>query len=155
MNCVIKKCTKCFLEKEHGLKSTWCRDCSKEYQKYYWSVNKRIKGIKPKRNKTEEEMSKYYRERKLKKKYNLTEEEYNIMLENQNNRCAICKSESSLSTTKHFHIDHCHKTNIVRGLLCIKCNMGLGNFNDNIDYLETAINYLKTYQSDDYRTAHL
>jgi hypothetical protein len=40
-------------------------------------------------------------------------------------------------------IDHCHETNLVRGLLCHDCNKGLGNFKDNIIFLQIAIEYLK------------
>ncbi len=51
--------------------------------------------------------------------------------------CAICNSTDRLS------IDHCHKTGEVRGLLCSKCNSGIGLFRDKIDLLEAAIHYLK------------
>ena len=41
------------------------------------------------------------------------------------------------------NIDHCHKTNKIRGLLCHHCNIGLGNFNDNVVNLQLAIKYLE------------
>lgn len=75
------------------------------------------------------------------KLYNLTLEDLQNLYKTQNNKCAICGiDESELS--KVFHIDHDHKTNKVRGLLCGSCNLGLGNFKDNSDYLNLAINYL-------------
>ena len=40
-------------------------------------------------------------------------------------------------------VDHCHTSNEVRGILCLKCNMALGNFKDSIENLQNAIKYLK------------
>lgn len=62
--------------------------------------------------------------------------------------CEICKikltnNSSSLSKSTWFNVDHCHSTGKVRGILCSKCNIGLGMFKDNIASLETAIEYLK------------
>jgi hypothetical protein len=51
--------------------------------------------------------------------------------------CEICNSKENLV------IDHNHKTNIIRGRLCNHCNRGLGHFLDNVDFLESAIKYLK------------
>lgn len=56
------------------------------------------------------------------------------------NGCAICKTSL---LDKKAHIDHCHKTNKVRGVLCELCNKGLGQFKDNIASLENAVKYLK------------
>lgn len=58
----------------------------------------------------------------------------------QGGRCAICASE--LQDSKNTHIDHCHKTNKVRGVLCRKCNHGLGFFSDNPAALRAAANYI-------------
>jgi len=78
------------------------------------------------------------------KKYGITIDIYSQMLENQNNKCAICKSESSnTKLTNRFYVDHDHKTGKVRGLLCNNCNFALGHFSDNITILENAIKYLK------------
>ena len=69
------------------------------------------------------------------------------MLEAQNGRCKICGTDTPMGTGA-FHVDHCHMTNKVRGLLCHKCNVGLGHFNDNISLLSTAILYLNEHHVD-------
>ncbi len=76
--------------------------------------------------------------RKVKKMYNMTEVEYIELYNKQNNVCAICK----ISYDK-MCIDHDHTTLKVRGILCTKCNFGIGQLNDNIERLENAITYLK------------
>jgi hypothetical protein len=77
----------------------------------------------------------------------LTVEEYNRMNFKQNGLCAICgKKETRTSRNNiicNLAVDHCHITNIIRGLLCHNCNVGLGHFKDRIDLLEKAIVYLK------------
>lgn len=65
-----------------------------------------------------------------------------LMKDDQIGRCGICE-ELLPSDTKHIHVDHCHETNITRGLLCASCNKGLGFFKDSVPNLEKAISYLK------------
>ena len=77
----------------------------------------------------------------LNNKYDMTEDDYAELLTKQNNCCAICKGQPT-GRYKVFHVDHCHTTNKVRGLLCQKCNHALGLFNDNVSLLEKAIEYL-------------
>jgi len=48
--------------------------------------------------------------------------------------------------SKLTHLDHCHKTGRIRGVLCNNCNTGLGKFYDDIELLKTAINYLQKFQ---------
>lgn len=82
-----------------------------------------------------------------KKKYNISEERFHEMVMEQNGVCAICQKPSP--SGNRLSVDHCHNTTDrikVRGLLCEKCNPGLGNFEDNILYLERAIEYLKKNQ---------
>lgn len=77
--------------------------------------------------------------------YGITEEEYNEMRENQNYCCALCGVHENVwweQRQKRLFVDHDHKTNKVRGLLCGHCNTGLGNFKDRVDVLEKAIRYL-------------
>lgn len=78
----------------------------------------------------------------IKRTYGITYEEYTNLLEKQNYSCSICDSEvSNLKFTK-LCVDHDHKTGKVRGLLCSKCNHGLGLFNDDTSLLNKAIKYL-------------
>ena len=72
-------------------------------------------------------------------RYGITRDVFIDMLNSQQNKCAICESAIDEKTS---HIDHCHTTGKVRGILCEKCNKGLGQFNDNVNYLKNAINYL-------------
>ena len=71
-------------------------------------------------------------------KYNITESAYQALMESQKGVCAICKNGQN----KTLFVDHCHTTNRIRGLLCQKCNFGLGLFNDNKELLGAAIKYL-------------
>jgi hypothetical protein len=81
-------------------------------------------------------------------RFKITALEYYEMLEKQNHVCKICKCPETMrkrnsNKPKMLAIDHCHSTNIIRGLLCHKCNVGLGSFKDSIEYLGSAIEYLK------------
>lgn len=66
-----------------------------------------------------------------------------FIINNHDGKCDICRSTVTGYSKRSLNIDHDHKTGMVRGLLCHKCNIGLGNFNDNIDLLQRAIFYLK------------
>ena len=66
------------------------------------------------------------------------------MHEEQAGRCAICAR--MLGPGRHTNVDHCHTTGKVRGLLCHKCNNGLGRFEDSIDSLKAAIQYLEKHK---------
>jgi hypothetical protein len=67
-------------------------------------------------------------------------------LNKQNNVCGICGGVNK--NGKSLHIDHDHKTNIVRGLLCNTCNRSIGYAKDSIDILHKAISYLKETVND-------
>ena len=82
------------------------------------------------------------RRRKL-KKYGLTESSYNQLLEEQFNLCAICKEPNKLK--RDWHVDHCHKTGKIRGILCHHCNLMLGNAKDNRLILSSGVDYLERY----------
>ncbi len=75
----------------------------------------------------------------LKRKYGLLSEQVDELFIKQDHKCALCKK--SLIETKRC-IDHDHKTNVIRGILCNNCNAGLGYFNDDPKLLLEAIIYL-------------
>lgn len=67
----------------------------------------------------------------LKKKYNLTLEQYDQMLADQKDRCKLClRHRLDFKRGYELAVDHCHKTGIVRGLLCYACNKLLGRLED-------------------------
>lgn len=76
-----------------------------------------------------------------KRKYGLTPADKQKMLWAQHDACAICGYEFGQSLGD-FHIDHCHATGEVRGILCDRCNRGLGYFRDQPDFLTAAAKYL-------------
>lgn len=77
----------------------------------------------------------------IKYRFNLSEEDYLNLLLKQNNKCAICFKECI--SGRALAVDHCHKTGKVRGLLCTKCNQGIGQFDENLENFYSAIKYLK------------
>ena len=71
-------------------------------------------------------------------------DKYNLLLESQNYKCAICGSkETGRIDIKYFNVDHCHKTGKIRGLLCHSCNRMLGDAKDDPNILSKGIDYLK------------
>jgi len=79
----------------------------------------------------------------IQRKYSLTKDDFDKLLRDQNYRCAICNKPFNLPDTHNIYIDHNHRTGKVRGLLCPKCNSGIGYFEDNPEYLDKAFKYLK------------
>ena len=72
---------------------------------------------------------------------NANREEYETLLQDQNSTCAICGITAE-EIGKRLIVDHNHETLKVRGLLCWRCNSGLGFFKDNQAHLAMAIEYL-------------
>jgi hypothetical protein len=88
------------------------------------------------------------REQALKRMYGITQQDYDMMLAEQNNQCAICETTEpgGRHTSNYFVVDHCHTTHKVRKLLCHHCNTALGLVGDNISTLEEMIKYLQKHQ---------
>lgn len=141
----MKHCNKCNQDKElsefyknkksKDLHTAYCKKCSiaitKKWQQYnshkMRTANKKWRAANPDKQLAIDI-----------KRYNLTVDQYRQMVMNQNGKCAICcKSQLRL------HIDHCHKTGKVRGLLCNTCNRVLGIFEDSLDRFQSAVNYLR------------
>ena len=74
-------------------------------------------------------------------KYGITLSEYQVLLDSQKGVCKIC--EKKCESGKILCVDHNHDTGQIRGLLCTKCNKGLGLFKDNYELLKRAAKYLK------------
>jgi len=81
---------------------------------------------------------------RLFKKYGITAQQYDEILQNQNGCCAIFGTVKN-GERMNFVIDHNHETGKVRGLLCTQCNAGIGNFKENLFSLSNAATYLESF----------
>jgi Recombination endonuclease VII len=79
---------------------------------------------------------------KRKAAYGITPAQFDQMWQEQRGRCAICRDPLDDSRRNGVHVDHCHFDDQVRGLLCGKCNVGLGHFRDDPELLLEAARYL-------------
>ena len=128
--CKEKICDKCNKVLHPSNKTGLCNyHYHKEYHKEWQKNNKgKIKS--------------YARKGKLLRLYNITLDEFNILLHKQNNKCAICNKKMN-----KICIDHNHETNRTRGLLCHNCNLLIGHAQENENILLSAIKYLQTHKS--------
>lgn len=124
-----------------------CKCCNKKYlekdmPKDYYNSGKRLCASCLSRDQLKYNM----------KKLGATEEIYDKLYLEQNAQCDICKTKVGHKTTNgknaRLALDHCHKTNTIRGLLCNKCNRCLGYLNEDIDYINKVVEYLKKHQAD-------
>lgn len=135
---MIKRCSSCKEEKnfsefnksklgKFGIHNQ-CRQCTK-----LWKPSS--EALKISRQKT--------REWNRKKLSGFTQEDFDNKLKEQGYKCAICGTVDPGKT--NWHADHDHKTGQKRGVLCHKCNTGLGLLKDDVDVLCAAIEYLNHY----------
>jgi len=121
-------------------KKKWCGGCSKWKTRSTknWYKNKTMKdGLNT-------QCTTCYIDRALMSLYGITKADYDKMVKRQKGKCCICKDITNQDVTREkLSVDHCHKTGVVRGLLCPKCNKGLGLFSDCIKKFKSAIKYLE------------
>jgi Autographiviridae endonuclease VII len=90
-----------------------------------------------------EKLKHYRHEKQMEILYGINKNQYNELLERQLNCCAICgKNKDEFRYA--LSVDHNHETGKIRGLLCLNCNTGIGKFEDKIELVEKALNYLKS-----------
>jgi hypothetical protein len=164
----MKKCSKCFIEQpnEAFYKGKWCNTCLKAYKKQ-WIANNSSKvkttlkayydknrdDILIKTKKRRQEFPELKKQSELKFKFKMTMAEYELLLLKQENKCAICKnSEKSVEIRtgkiRSLAVDHCHKTNKVRALLCSNCNRAMGLLLENAETMQEMIAYVKRFKNE-------
>ncbi len=99
------------------------------------------KDTKEDRDKRQETWGYYNRNGHLKRKYNISLEQYKEMFNVQNGCCYLCNKK--VEEGRMLCVDHNHSTGKIRKLLCTQCNAGLGNFRENVEVLNRAIEYVK------------
>jgi hypothetical protein len=121
-----------------------CTDCGVEYPPDKFPVHKHPQGYKgfislPRCvgcHKT------WKNKAHLARKYGLSIDNYEKLLEEQSYKCAICGSTGSGQDSDRFVVDHCHNSGRVRGLLCWPCNIGIGMFKERPDLIERVVRYM-------------
>jgi hypothetical protein len=129
-------------------KEARCRQCVSELRKlkYKEDPEKQKERARNYRTRNPEKI----RDTKLKQSFGVGLEYFNKKYREQNGVCAGCgKPETTFlrGTLLSLAIDHNHKTGQLRGLLCMRCNLGLGSLDDSIETLENLIVYLKKYKN--------
>lgn len=82
---------------------------------------------------------------KLKKAYGITIEQYDAMVAAQNGMCPICLGPLA-GSVRRAHVDHCHVTGKVRGILCSNCNSGIGKLQESPAIFNRAATYLESHR---------
>jgi len=110
----------------------YCKDCMNKRNREFCAKDDRVKKYS------------------LSRRYGISIEKYNEMFEAQAGKCGICEKHQS-ELKRALCVDHCHVTGAVRGLLCIKCNAGIGQLNSGA-LLDKAKEYLKINDPDTNQT---
>jgi hypothetical protein len=124
----VKRCSRCKTDKsldDFHTKQSYCKLCMKDYAKEWRKTYYRG----PRRSEAQQSRL---------RQYGLTQEQYDELLVESCGRCAIC----TVAFTETPHIDHCHATGKVRGLLCRRCNRAIGLFKDDPSILLAGVEYL-------------
>jgi Recombination endonuclease VII len=150
-------------EKDKAHSRKWRKEHPKYYTSYLkeyhkkWRANKKAMGlcIRCGKNKAAEGRSGCDECRRHRYKTSVSRlfklirpedhEKLTLALAVPNKRCGICGSTEY--NGKGWHVDHCHKTGKFRAILCGTCNVGLGQFKDNISTLKSAIKYLEKFKN--------
>lgn len=103
---------------------------AREYHK-----ENRERLLERKRNHRKQNPDLYAKKLRL-KKYGLSHDQYEKMLQAQDGKCAICREPGKLV------VDHHHETDVVRALLCSPCNTAIGLFKEDTERMQAAIRYL-------------
>lgn len=140
----VWECIRCGQRRPHGAHG-WCKPC----QKAAWRAEN---------PEHKDHAHAWY----MAKKYSITPERYQELLEAQGGVCATCKKSpvGRSDGSRRFHVDHDHACcpgnyscgKCVRGILCYSCNQGLGCAKDDIEILRAMVEYLETWYNNERRT---
>ena len=140
---VMLRCSRCKQEKDAsefpGSGSSYCRSCHTEYARERRAIN----GRDP-----------IHRRIQTLRRYGLTLAQFDELLAAQDSRCAVCSTSEPGGLGWHVDHDHtCCSTRkascgkCIRGILCTRCNIGIGNFRDDPAVIQAAIDYITVYRA--------
>lgn len=129
-----------------------CRSCEerKSMAVFQWTADRKYRvrvctacqvvKARERRDENREQVTRNSFITNLRTKYAMTEEDYHSLMAAQGGGCAICRDDFSGGTP---HVDHCHQTGAVRGILCFRCNTAIGKLRDDPALLRAAATYLE------------
>lgn len=127
-----------------------CKDCCRDAYNKRYENDPNFREVRKRHNRSYYDANQERRRRDRRKnlnRYGITEDDFAALDESQGGRCAICNdlpNETNVrSRKKRLCVDHEHETGKIRGLLCDRCNTGLGIFKDSVNRLQSAIAYLQ------------
>lgn len=132
------KCSRCIEWKREASSRTNNKELAKERSRL-WRLNNLERSRQNSLNYQKNNPHKLFEFQT--RKYGITPEIYNELLQKQDKVCAICKQTCTYKP--RLSIDHSHETGKVRGLLCGNCNTGIGKFKDSKELMLNAIKYLE------------
>jgi len=118
-----------------------CRKCEHDER----AVNRRNSREKENENLKKRMTPLRHRERNLRRGYKMSLAQYDVLLQSQNGKCGICfnvETKTVNGKVSHLTVDHDHKTGRIRGLLCARCNSGIGLLMEKTENFKNAITYL-------------
>ena len=133
----MKTCTRCNETKNladfynhkntKDKKTSQCKACFKIHEQN-WRIN------------NPEKYKESCRKRNLQRDYGITQDDYIVMYKKQEGKCACCGKEQ-----KTLVVDHNHTTNAIRELLCPQCNTALGLLKEDINIMQSLIEYTRKH----------
>jgi hypothetical protein len=131
---------------------TICRECIAKYKRDTWASMPQHKRTAILQSESQRKMAAgpardarlaQKRAVKLRYKYGIEPDDFQHMADAQRVACAICKTVPPPTDRVQLVVDHDHDSDVVRGLLCWKCNAGLGMFKEDVDVLLRAVEYIR------------
>lgn len=150
-----KRCSKCrqikptaefYIRRDRG-KRARPKECCKKccyITTHAWAVKNREKVRSYSHKWNTGKGRDWWRNKHYQLRYGISLAAYDALLAAQGGACACCGKP--ILMRRHIHVDHCHRTHVVRGILCRSCNLGMGNFRDDPAVMERAIAYLRRTQ---------
>ena len=136
----VKVCTKCAIERPvtefewdkraPDCLDDWCRECLRAYRKAWRIANP-------------EKVRRYHFSKSLRLRNRISLKQYEALVLAQGGKCAICGALTGRGSSVRLYVDHDHASDVVRGLLCQRCNSGLGLLGDTVEVVRAALAYLE------------
>lgn len=152
---MTKRCTRCGIDKDlaefsvhptglHG-RLAKCKRCYADIAAEQYAANPEASQERARRYRKAhpERVALSQRRNRLKRLYGMTLEEFDLLLAEQGGTCAVCPSIEPNGV--NWHVDHCHTTGRVRGILCHPCNTALGLLDEDVDRIKRLSEYVQRY----------